>query len=113
MKYLLVKWKHTNPREADEPILLYSEIDDARWERRKVYIFRDGPPGYASMTKAKRGVMLGFEPVPSLHKIAKDPVFEPVEITREDFEKVWEFAISDPVDSRDLWQSFLALLVNL
>ena len=45
MQYIKVLWKH---ELADEPVLLYSELDDDHWETRKVEVFRDGQLGYAS-----------------------------------------------------------------
>ncbi len=44
MKYIRVKWNHLF---SDEPVLLFSELDDARWEVRKIEVFRDGHQGYA------------------------------------------------------------------
>ena len=45
MRYIKVKWIHSYP---DEPVLLYSEIDDSGWEVRKVEVFPDGAYGYAN-----------------------------------------------------------------
>lgn len=86
MKYVRVGWKHQHP---DEPVLLYSELDADRWEVRKVEVFRDGRCGYASADVSSGGTMLGKVPVPELTEIAKDAQFEPVEISREEFEVVW------------------------
>ena len=44
MEYLKVKWRHHHP---DEPIEIYSEINQDRWEVRKVEVFRDGTSTYA------------------------------------------------------------------
>jgi hypothetical protein len=86
MEYIKVIWKHDIP---DEPIVLYSELDDNRWETRKVEVFRVGSPGYAGQTSSSRSTRLGIVPVPELSKIASDPEFEPMKITKEEFEKVW------------------------
>jgi hypothetical protein len=86
MKYILVKWIHNF---VDEPVLLYSELDDSRFETRKVEIFSDGEIGYASEAEEFGTTRLGIEPVPSIFEIAKDPEFEPKEITQEEFEKIW------------------------
>jgi hypothetical protein len=91
MRYVKVAWRHGHP---DEPILLYSEMDDARWEVRKVEIFRHGFPGYASREGCDRSTRLGAEPIPPLSKIAEDPEFDPIEITKEEFEKVWADAVA-------------------
>jgi hypothetical protein len=87
MKYMLVKWKRS---KQDYPVLLYSEIDDNRWETRKVEFFLDGKCGFASATESNAGTRLGEAPIPSLPEIAKDVQFEPREITKEQFESVWD-----------------------
>jgi hypothetical protein len=86
MKYIRVGWKHQNP---DMPVLLYSELDASRWEVRKVEVFRNGRCGYASAEGSSGGTRLGQVPVPTLSEIALDPEFDPEEISREEFEKVW------------------------
>jgi hypothetical protein len=86
MKYLLVKWKHFF---ADEPELLYSELDEQRWERRKVEVFPDGHLDYADAERSSGSTRLGLTPIPELSEIAADAQFEPMEITRDDFEEVW------------------------
>jgi hypothetical protein len=86
MKYISVKWNHLLP---DEPVLLYSELDDARWEVRKIEVFRDGHQGYASTAESGGSTRLGEMPIPWLAEIASDPQFEPIEITREQFEELW------------------------
>jgi uncharacterized protein DUF6881 len=39
MKYVRVGWKHQHPAE---PVALYSELDDNRFEVRKIEVFRNG-----------------------------------------------------------------------
>jgi hypothetical protein len=91
MSYIKVKWIHSFP---DEPILLYSELDDKRWEARKVEVFADERMGYAGAGARLGGTKLGKEPLPSLAEIAADPQFEPVEISKAEFETVWARALS-------------------
>jgi len=86
MNYLKVRWIHSH---SDEPVLLYSELDESRWEKRKIEVFVDGHVGYASATTSAGSTQLGEEPVPPMVKIADDPQFEPLEITRQEFEDVW------------------------
>ena len=86
MTYIRVKWLHSN---SEEPVLLYSELDDLRWETRKVEIFADGRIGFAGPNEASEDTGLGLAPVPPLHEIAADPEFEPAEITQQEFEEVW------------------------
>jgi hypothetical protein len=86
MIYLRVRWKHSLP---DEPILLFSELDDARNEVRKVEVFADGRRGFSSAVEAFGGSRMSDEPIPSLAEIGLDPEFEPVEISAEEFEQFW------------------------
>ena len=89
MTYIKVLWHHSFP---DEPTVLYSEIDKDRWERRKVYVFRDGQFGYASETEATNSVRLSIEPLPPLSKISSDAQFDPREIEKSEFDDVWSKA---------------------
>ena len=86
MRYIVVKWKQHDP---SYPSVLYSELDDAGWEIRKVEVFADGRVGYADRSGTSGGTRLSIEPLPSLTEIAADPQFEPREMGREEFEKVW------------------------
>ena len=86
MKYICVKWNH---KHQDEPVLLYSELDAGRWEKRKVGVFRDGHNGFASIDESAGSTRLGEEPIPPLAEIASDPQFQPAEITKQEFEEVW------------------------
>jgi hypothetical protein len=84
---MFVKWKDASP---DEPILLYGELDDERWEVRKVEIFRDNSKIYASETESHGDIELSYEPIPTLAEINENPQFEACEISQDEFEKVWE-----------------------
>jgi hypothetical protein len=86
MNYIKVKWKHSLP---NEPVCLYSELDAKRWEARKVEMYRDGTCGYAGAAESGGATRLGEAPIPPLTEISCDPQFEPVEITKEEFERVW------------------------
>ena len=86
MQYIAVLWHHQFP---DEPVELFSELDSARWERRKVEVFADGRRGFASVHRCGEGTELGSMPVPPLAEIASAAEFTPREISREEFEAVW------------------------
>jgi hypothetical protein len=86
MRYIRVRWIHSSPAEPTE---LYSEIDDAGWETRKVELFADGTAGFAGAGEAAGSTELGESPVPSLETIASDPQFKSEAICKEDFEKLW------------------------
>jgi len=89
MNYLKVKWTHTSP---DEPVWLYSEVDDKRWEVRKVEIFADGRMCFADRQRSSGTTGLGQEPLPELADISADPEFEPSVISGQEFEVVWQSA---------------------
>jgi hypothetical protein len=86
MRYIKVVWLHDHP---DEPIELYSELDDESWEVRKIERFRDGFLGYVGADGATERTRLGLVPVPSVDEIARDPEFQAAEIGREEFEMAW------------------------
>lgn len=86
MQYFKCKWIHNFP---DEPVWLYSEIDDERWEIRKVYFFRDGSKGFAAASESYGDCFLSEVPIPELAEIASEPEFEPIEISCEEFEDIW------------------------
>jgi len=85
MTYIKVRWMHSH---LDEPVLLYSELDEGRWEKRKVEVFAGGRCGYASSTESAESTRLGEVPVPPLSEIATDPQFNPTEIDKQEFEKI-------------------------
>lgn len=67
MRYLMVRWIHDL---CDEPVELYSELDDADYEIRKVEIYRDGRRDFADEASSSGSTMLGEGPLPSLEEIA-------------------------------------------
>lgn len=86
MNYIKVEWIHSN---SDEPVLLYSELDDDRWENRKMEIFGDGRLCYASVAESTGTTRLGEVPTPLLAEIGLDSEFKPFEITKQEFEELW------------------------
>jgi hypothetical protein len=97
MTYLKVVWRHDHP---DYPVLLYSELDEERWEVRKVEVFKNGKLGYASKEAKSANTFFGELPVPSFEDIAKNNEFEPTLISKEEFESTWDSAIAKPKNSR-------------
>lgn len=86
VSYIRVRWLHASP---DEPVELWSELDAARDETRKVEIWADGRVGYASAESVSDGTILGECPVPAMEEIAADPQFQPEIISRSAFEECW------------------------
>lgn len=87
MQYMKVFWRHDSP---DTPSILYCELDDDRWETRKVEIYSDGTKGYASIDETFGDTGLGIVQVPTLDEIAADPEFDPFVIDQIEFEDVWQ-----------------------
>jgi len=86
MNYIKVEWTHSF---ATEPVLLFSELDKDRWEIRKVEVYRDGHCEFADAKESFGSAMLSKVPIPPLSEIATDPQFDPMEITRDEFEIAW------------------------
>ncbi|MEK5441037.1 DUF6881 domain-containing protein [Fredinandcohnia sp. FSL W7-1320] len=86
MKYIYVDWIHNF---IDEPIILISELDENRFETRKIEIYKDGRVGFAYNDFEVLNAGLGIVPVPSIVEIASESEFSPKEITKEEFEKFW------------------------
>jgi hypothetical protein len=86
MKYLYVKWIHKNP---GDPVHLYSELDNDRYEVRKVEVYADGRRGFADSGEEFGGTVLSSMPLPPLEEIAAMKEYEPKEIPVEDFQRVW------------------------
>jgi len=90
MTYILVRWLQ---QFADEPILLYSELDSDRYETRKVEIFRGGRVGLAGEGLEFGGSVLGVVPVPSFAEINDSQEFVPQEISPDEFDAIWRIAL--------------------
>jgi hypothetical protein len=100
MRHQRVAWLH---EYATEPVVLYAEIDDVGWERRKVDEFRDGRLAWADRTHedGNSGTALSIEPMPSLDEINLDPEFDGAAIPATEFEAVWARAVASP-STRDI-----------
>jgi hypothetical protein len=87
MKYIFIEWIHTDVNEPNE---LYSELNDDRFEVRKIELYRNGKAGTADLHHESNGAMLSYEPVPDLEIIGMDPQFKTKEISEEQFNILWE-----------------------
>ena len=86
MKYIRIKWNHTNP---DEPVWLFSEVDPNGLELRKIECFRNGFCDIATGTGSSGSARVSSGPLPEMMELVKDPEFDAVEIAKEEFEEVW------------------------
>ena len=89
MLYIKVEWHHES---ALYPVLLYSELDDQRWECRKVEQFADGRSQFASADAHTGDTRLGEAPVPTGPEINAQEEFTYHEIDRGEFEALWQAA---------------------
>lgn len=86
--YFACRWHHSS---EDQPVELYGELDEGRWELRKIEVYRDGRAVVLGPEDIEPGARtLAEGPIPPLEQIDADPQFEPREITREEFEAVWQ-----------------------
>ena len=95
MQYLKVEWLHEKP---NDPVELYSEIDEERWELRKIEVYSDGHAGCADRAQEHGGTRLGVEPLPSIAEIASDSQFRPAVIDQREFEDIWRRFVSRTID---------------
>ncbi len=86
MKYIRLKWNHTNP---DEPVWIFSEVDENGKEVRKIECFRNGFCDIATASGSSGTAAILTLPLPDLRVLARDPEFIPVEISKDQFEEVW------------------------
>lgn len=84
--FLRVEWLHDF---HDEPILIYSETDELRYEIRKIEMFRDGKVCFATKETETGDTILSELPLPSFDDIRSDPQFIPSIITEEEFFEIW------------------------
>ncbi|MDF2961175.1 MAG: hypothetical protein K0S39_2910 [Paenibacillus sp.] len=91
VQYIKCIWFHDS---SVDPVLLYSELDEDRYEVRKIEISRDNLIGYASHA-SEYNAQLGKVPVPEIEEINKEIEFYAIKITKEEFEIVWRDTIEN------------------
>lgn len=86
MGFIDVRWRHGSDKE---PVRFVSELDDSRYETRKLEFFRGGQVGFASSVASSGNTELGIVPVPSVEEINSDPQFHASNIEKQEFESLW------------------------
>src|SRR5262245_18483180 len=89
MRYQEVRWLH---EFVDEPVVLYSEVDEEGVERLKVERYRDVRLDLADEATETGSTFLSEGLMSSLDEINAQPEFEGRPITKEEFEAVWRRA---------------------
>jgi hypothetical protein len=84
------KWKNA---PAVSPVKFYSELDTARWEKRKVEVFQNGHMGYASTSGSSNdGTRLAIGALPRMSEIARQIESEARSVSADGFESIWKLA---------------------
>jgi hypothetical protein len=109
MKYIDVKWIHTN---QDYPFRLVSELDDNAYEVRKLEFFGDGRIECASNLVCSGDTRLSDEPIPSITDINAQGEFDCVEIDKESFEELWASSVPSISVDNSLMRSVVFLDVD-
>ncbi|MBA5791777.1 hypothetical protein H1R17_11180 [Flavobacterium sp. xlx-214] len=87
MKYIKVIWRHIF---EEEPYAFYSEIDSDGYETRKIEFLKNGELiGFADENQTWGPSILSDQMIPSIAEINDDDAFEGFEITKDDFETIW------------------------
>ncbi|MFI0422952.1 DUF6881 domain-containing protein [Spongiactinospora sp. 9N601] len=94
--HLRVEWHHDFP---EEPVELYSEIDDEGYELRKVQVFRDERLERADAETETAATGLSEVPIGSVDEIDAQDEFSASMISRAEFEHMWSRA-AVPGDGR-------------
>lgn len=81
-----VRWDHDDP---DDPVRIYEELSDERYELRKVEEFADGRLIRSDRINPDLATSLSWEPVPATGEIAAQEEFTVEPLTAEAFESVW------------------------
>jgi len=84
--YIDVLWHHLN---EDDPIRLVSELNDDRYETRKMEIFSNNRVGFADLLAHSIETRLGEAPVPPLQELNDKSEFSARVITAQEFEELW------------------------
>ena len=86
--YIRCEWFHDF---EDEPCCIHSELDDERYETRKIEVFRDGKTTRACAEDLQSDPMaLADQPAPSLEEVSAYTEFHMEEIGAAEFEDLWK-----------------------
>lgn len=91
MRYIDVNWLHDSD---EEPYRLISEIGPDQFEIRKLEFFKTGEIGYASLEDHTMNTMLGIAEVPELKEINSQEKFQGKNISKQEFEQLWDQYVS-------------------
>lgn len=84
--YLLVNWQLDAP---GDPVRIYEEVSEERYEFRKVEEFADGRLLRSDRVSPELPTSLAWEPLPPADEIVAQPEFTVEPLTAVAFESVW------------------------
>jgi hypothetical protein len=84
--YVKVRWDH---EFAEEPVEVFSELDNERYEVRKVEVYRDGRLDWADASRDTDAIGLGAVPFPDLAEINSQEEFHAATVIAAEFESAW------------------------
>ncbi|SMO86932.1 hypothetical protein SAMN06264849_110101 [Melghirimyces algeriensis] len=87
MRYILCHWIQ---EDLDEPVKIYSEVDEEGHELRKVEVYRDGTADYATQEVAVGQAGLALILFPSIEEINMDSETVAEEISPAEFKNIWK-----------------------
>jgi len=91
MKYVRIKYRNNS---APLPNVVFSELDDGLWEKRKVALFTDGSSAIAGEGVLAGETFLGLAPFPPIDDLAREPELDVRIVEKRSFEEVWNEAMS-------------------
>lgn len=89
-RYFAVRWHHDEP---DDPVRIFEELDEERFETRKVEEFADGRLLRTDRIAPESGATLSWEPIPLEEEIARQEEFTVEPLSAEQFQDLWERAV--------------------
>lgn len=90
MWYVRVMWHHDFD---DEPVTIFSELGEDRYETRKVQIYRDGRMEWSDESRESGDITLSEIPFPAdLEEIDSQAEFSAGLIDAAEFEQAWQGA---------------------
>lgn len=96
----LCKWHHDSPQD---PIVLCEELDDERYDTRRLRIFADGRCEYYGSRRPGGSLEAATHPVPELKEIDAEEEFDLLAVSANQFESLWKAAIADDNAKEVLW----------
>jgi uncharacterized protein YpuA (DUF1002 family) len=95
MAYERTEWRHDNP---NSPVDIYSELDEDRWEVRKVEVFADGRMQYSDGVDSTGDSGLSEVPLPPITPREPGSPLHVTVVDEETFDRMWDLAVAPGAD---------------